>query len=142
MPALRHRKNDIEALALFFLKQYTRQYNMNRYFTPHVIDILKSYEWPGNIRELENLIQHLVIMSSNEEILTKDLPAKIYSINSDIQYDESQKDFDLLIVQYERKLLQDALKSHTSSYKIAKHLNISQTKASRLLRKHNLNDKK
>lgn len=142
MPGLRHRKTDIETLALFFLKFYSRHYNINRYFTPQIMKVLIDYEWPGNIRELENLIQHLVIMASREEITLTDLPVKIYSKNRDSHNIMMQMDFNLLTDQYERSLLEDSLRLNKSSYKVASHLNISQTKASRLLRKHHLNTQK
>ncbi len=138
MPALRHRNNDIEGLAIHFLKLYTLQYNISRYFDPQVLDTLKAYSWPGNIRELENLIQHLVIMASDEKIILADLPSKICAQNDKNMFKHQQMDFNILTEQYERHLLEESLKFNKSSYKIAQHLNISQTKASRLLRKYHL----
>ncbi|MBN2898032.1 MAG: sigma 54-interacting transcriptional regulator [Clostridia bacterium] len=141
MPALRQRQEDIESLATFFLKKYATQYKKEHYFSSQVMDILIKYHWPGNIRELENLIQHIVVMSSNEEISRLDLPTKLI-IESDEQLIPSvSMDFEHLMETYERSLLEESMRHYKSSYKIAQHMNISQTKASRLLRKHRLTSK-
>lgn len=141
MPALRQRQEDIESLAQFFLEKYVREYKTNHYFSTQVLEILKKYHWPGNIRELENLIQNIVVMASGEEITRLDLPTKIV-IESEEQPSEAYSmDFDQLMSDYERSLLEESLRHNKSSYQIANHLNISQTKASRLLRKHRLNTK-
>lgn len=139
MPALRQRKEDIELLANHFLKTYSDRYKTYHYFSAQVMTYLKQYHWPGNIRELENLIQHLVVMASSEEITTMELPPKIIIESEDQPSSKGAIDFDILVDQYERSLLEESLRFHNSSYQVARHLNISQSKASRLLRKYNLN---
>lgn len=141
MPALRQRQEDIESLATFFLQKYVQEYKSKHYFSAQVLEILKKYHWPGNIRELENLIQHIVVMASEEEITRLDLPTKIV-IESEEQPSEAYSmDFDQLMSDYEHSLLEESLRHNKSSYQVANHLNISQSKASRLLRKHRLNTK-
>lgn len=140
MPTLNQRSEDIEILADFFLKKYTSEYKKEHYYSPQVLKILKTYHWPGNIRELENLIQHLVVMASDEEIGLIDLPTKLVAEKNEAFSSQDTVDFEHLVAQYERNLIEESLHFHKSSYKVAKHLKISQTKASRLIRKYKLKE--
>lgn len=74
IPPLRERKEDIPVLAEFFLKKYNEE-NIKKVggFTPDAIEFLSKYEWPGNIRELENAIERAVILSRGEYIEVTDL---------------------------------------------------------------------
>lgn len=76
-PPLRERKEDILPLAKTFLEKYQRDYSKSGLkLSDKTVEILKRYNWPGNIRELENVIQRAIIMSENE-ILPQDLPAPV-----------------------------------------------------------------
>jgi two-component system, NtrC family, response regulator AtoC len=74
IPPLRERKEDIPVLADFFLKKYNEE-NIKKVsgFTPDAIEFLSKYEWPGNIRELENAIERAVILSRGDYIEVMDL---------------------------------------------------------------------
>ena len=73
LPPLRERRGDIEELANYFLEYYNRKYNCRtRPVSADLIGTLRKYHWPGNIRELENLIKRYVILGS-EDLLTNDL---------------------------------------------------------------------
>ena len=66
VPPLRNRKEDIPSLAHTFLKKYQSEYGKKELkISPKAIEILKKYNWPGNIRELENVIQRSIIMSED-----------------------------------------------------------------------------
>ncbi len=69
LPALRARKSDIPALAQHFLAK--RRVDIS----PEAIDALSRYDWPGNIRELENVLERAAIISGNQTVLLKHLPA-------------------------------------------------------------------
>jgi two-component system, NtrC family, response regulator AtoC len=76
MPPLRERRGDIQDLALYFLEYYNRKYNCRaRSLSADLIAALQKYHWPGNIRELENLIKRYVILGS-EDVITNDLVAR------------------------------------------------------------------
>ena len=76
LPPLRNRRGDIPLLANFFLDKITRKLNQKiEGITQEAMTILETHHWPGNIRELENLIERLVVLRSNERwIDVKDLP--------------------------------------------------------------------
>ncbi len=76
MPALRERRGDIEDLCAYFLEYYNRKFNCRaRPLSGEVLAVLQKYHWPGNIRELENLIKRYVILG-HEEVITNDLVAR------------------------------------------------------------------
>lgn len=66
IPSLRERRDDIMPLAMSFLEQFNMQYHKNRYFAPKIIELFLSYDWPGNIREMKNTIERLVIFSEED----------------------------------------------------------------------------
>lgn len=76
LPPLRDRKGDVPLLADHFLKQFNRRMNKHiRGFTPDAIATLESYPWPGNIRELENLVERMVVLGREDSFVDeKDLP--------------------------------------------------------------------
>src|SRR4029077_13765122 len=89
MPPLRERRGDIENLVHYFLEHYNRKYNCRaRGLSGELIAVLQKYHWPGNIRELENLIKRYVILGS-EDVISNDLVARSEQdyFNPDIDLD-------------------------------------------------------
>ncbi len=73
VPPLRERRDEIAPLVEFFVGKYSKRYNRSEpVFTPALREILQSYHWPGNIRELENVIKRFVILQ-DEALLLRDL---------------------------------------------------------------------
>ena len=83
LPPLRERKEDIRLLALHFLNRGNQRYQRNVILTPEALDILEGYPWPGNIRQLENVIERAVIMSDDDIIAVSQLQT-ILSEEADI----------------------------------------------------------
>ncbi|MEK6680709.1 MAG: sigma-54 dependent transcriptional regulator [Nitrospirota bacterium] len=80
MPSLRKRMEDIIPLSDHFLRHYKEKNNKTiKGLHPEALSLMQSYNWPGNIRELENAIERAVIMSRGEYILPSDLPIAIQS---------------------------------------------------------------
>jgi Nif-specific regulatory protein len=77
LPPLRDRKEDIGELAACFLAKFNKENSTAVEITPEAISTMARYQWPGNIRELENSIERLVIMSTGKKIQTQDLPLNI-----------------------------------------------------------------
>jgi two-component system response regulator HydG len=81
LPPLRERKEDIPDLANHFLSQYREKNKKEiKEFSPKALDLLIRYEWPGNIRELENCIERAVIVARGELIAPVDLPPSIQNL--------------------------------------------------------------
>jgi Nif-specific regulatory protein len=77
LPPLRERKEDIEELIAFFLRKFNRENSTRLEISPEAIGTMAEYQWPGNIRELENTIERLVIMSPGKRVQRRDLPLNI-----------------------------------------------------------------
>src|SRR5262245_8399867 len=79
LPPLRERAEDVPQLVDFFLKRYNTKFHKSiKGLTPPTVDLLRKYWWPGNIRELENLIERLVAVSDKEYISEEDLPLEFH----------------------------------------------------------------
>jgi two-component system, NtrC family, response regulator AtoC len=88
LPPLRDRRGDIEDLVAYFLEYYNRKYNCRaRALSLDLMSALQKYHWPGNIRELENLVKRYVILG-NEEVISSDLVGREQEyFNPDINLD-------------------------------------------------------
>jgi two-component system NtrC family response regulator len=78
IPPLRERAEDIPVLAAHFLRLFNSEYNRNvSGFSPEALQALTAYHWPGNVRQLENVVERCVVLARQEEITLRDLPAEL-----------------------------------------------------------------
>lgn len=77
IPPLRQHPEDIPFLVDYFLERFARRYSLNRGLTPAAMAALQAYPWPGNIRELENIVERLVVTSPTPLVDVNDLPEKV-----------------------------------------------------------------
>ncbi len=78
LPPMRERREDIPLLAAHFLKKFSEENAGHvKGFTADAIDYLTAYEWPGNVRQLENVVERCVVMAGDEMIRVDDLPPEI-----------------------------------------------------------------
>jgi transcriptional regulator with PAS, ATPase and Fis domain len=78
IPPLRERREDIPELLAYFQRAFARQYTVNQgVFSPEALQVLLRHHWPGNIRELKNLVERLVVRCGNAVITPADLPNEI-----------------------------------------------------------------
>jgi DNA-binding NtrC family response regulator len=146
VPPLRERKEDLPALISHFVDAYSNE-NHKRIedISPDVRDILKDYDWPGNIRELENIIERAVILDTDAFIDKEDLPEIILSGSKGIHQDMTE------VVIGENNLLKDALREPEKVFilkilrevgwnkkKAAKKLGVNRTTLYNKLRKYDL----
>ncbi len=74
IPPLRERKEDLPALAGYFISRYAREINIKeKHVTAEALDILKGYNWKGNVRELENVIERTIILCDSDTITPEHL---------------------------------------------------------------------
>lgn len=79
IPALRERRSDIPFLIEHFIQIFNQEKKRNvKFDNQEVMDLLLRYDWPGNIRELENLVERLVVFCEDGQVQLKDLPSKIF----------------------------------------------------------------
>ena len=118
LPPLRERREDIPSLAAHFLKRYTEEYRVDLPgFSQDALDALQSYAWPGNIRELENEVQRLVIQAEpGHWIEVTDLSPRLRKIEGTITRIAPQKGtLKEMMEQVERWLITEALREHNNN---------------------------
>jgi len=140
LPPLRQRPEDIVALTNFYLDKYNQKYNMRKRLSLKAVHTLQQYEFPGNVRELKNILKQGVVMH-DEEVLDEILsPSRL----SQIEYpwpsikDDARLDLTELTNNFEKSILDHALAQCKSTRKAAAYLNTSQSKIVRLLKKHRI----
>jgi two-component system, NtrC family, response regulator AtoC len=130
MPPLRERAEDIPELVSYFLEYHNRKYNCRaKALSTELMGVLSKYHWPGNIRELENLIKRYVILGT-EEVITSDLAPREQSFfNAEIPVDGQislKKLTRQAVRELERKVILKVLQTHHWNRKrAAKALSIS-----------------
>lgn len=73
VPPLKERKEDIPLLLKYFLNKYNRELNKNiRGFDNEAVEMLNGYNWPGNIREVQNLVERIAVLAEGNEYITKE----------------------------------------------------------------------
>ena len=116
LPPLRERASDIPDLVAYFLEYHNRKYNCRaRPLSSELMAVLRKYHWPGNIRELENLIKRYVILG-NEEVISADLaPRETDFFNAEIPVDGQislKKLTRQAVRELERKVILKVLQNH------------------------------
>lgn len=150
IPALRERKEDIECLAAAFLEGYGKKYGAEKEFSPEALEMLKAYEWPGNVRQLENTVHRLYIGQRgwiiDENQVEKFLhscgvqPAGaagssmpdelIVDLRKELRSDDGV-DFNRIMEAQEKCLIEYALKKEGTTREAAEYLNMSQATLAR-----------
>jgi len=134
LPSLKERKSDIPVLAESFLRRMSVDLNRSvKGFTPDAMNALKSYSWPGNIRQLENAVERSVIMSDSEWIGLEDLPSEITEVaTKDIQVGVTLKEAQ---ENFKKNFIVQSLEFQGGNKtKTAKMLDIQRTYLSRLIK--------
>lgn len=116
IPSLRDRRTDIPLLIAHFMHQFNRSKNRQLSgFSPEAIQCLMAYAWPGNIRELENLVERMAILKGHGQIELHDLPVKYQSATVPmadsvaVHIPEDGLDFNSAVDQFENQLILRAL---------------------------------
>ncbi|UOF02396.1 sigma-54-dependent transcriptional regulator [Bdellovibrio reynosensis] len=146
-PGLRERRDDIPLLANHFLKKYNERLNKNiGAISAEAMEILKKYDYPGNVRELENLIERTVALEGGATILPESLPPMVntssgrkMASSNEIEIGDDGVDLDKVMGQIEKELLIKAIHSAGGVKKrAAKLLHISFRSMRYRIEKYNL----
>ncbi|MDR3560544.1 MAG: sigma 54-interacting transcriptional regulator [Negativicutes bacterium] len=136
IPPLRDRKEDIPFLAAEFLDTFNKRYDFQKWLHADAMKIFLKYDWPGNIRELQNTIERLVVTSNQDCITVGDLENMQFSLEM-----KKSKDITNLRKIYEeeeKRLLAEAYHQAKSTYRVAEVLGISQTAVMKKMKKYGL----
>lgn len=146
-PSLRERRDDVPLLANYFLKKYNERLGKNiGAISTEAMEILKKYDYPGNVRELENLIERTVALESGATILPESLPPMVNTTSGrkmassdEIEIGDDGVDLDKVMGQIEKELLIKAIHAANGVKKrAAKLLHISFRSMRYRIEKYNL----
>lgn len=143
VPSLRERVADIPGLVEHYLEDYGNRYDIKRTISEDAVDYLCQCDWPGNARELENLVQKIMIGAKSEEItlidVMREMHSDVFQPNMAVFPDEREEDveevnMEVMVENFEKNIIRHALEKYGSTRKAAKAIGISQTQ---LVRKKN-----
>ncbi len=134
LPPVRDRGEDKVILARYFLNKFSKEMNLTKTFINEAIDAIKSYEWPGNVREIINKVRRAVVMSKEVTIKPSDLDLDVPSI-------ETEMVTSLREVRYsieKQKLVEAMRHCNNNISKVARVLGISRPSVYSLRKKYNI----
>jgi two-component system NtrC family response regulator len=112
MPPLRDRREDIPMIAEQFLERFAaEQPGGQRQFSREAMDLLAKYDYPGNVRELENIVQRAVVLSRGTLITTADLPSHLSGLRAEPRDEGEAVTFVERVGAFERRLIVEALQA-------------------------------
>jgi PAS domain S-box-containing protein len=131
IPPLRERKDDIASLARLFITKYSSILGIpEKEISPQAIKVLSEYPWPGNIRELENVIERIMNLHVGDLIDTEHLPSNLFEVTDiNVQSLSFSEDYRTKLLRQEKRILEAALKKNKGNKtKAAKMLGISRSR--------------
>lgn len=145
IPPLRERREDILYLVKYFLAKYNNKYKRQIVLSTGVEEIFQTYKWPGNVREMENLIQSLVVTRDKDILEEADLPQNMLereennsTIFLPLAVNLTNRPLEEIMNDIEKELLRKAIEVHGSTSEIAKIFKVDRTTIFRKLKKHSL----
>ncbi len=127
-------------LSQHFVSEFNKQYHKNVVLSPENIELLENYSWPGNIRELRNVMEYLVVCCAPNGHVDNSYIYGTFDLsnqNAYVEYDPDQSLNDA-ITAYEKKYLENALRYARNLKEASQILNIDPSTVSRKLRQHGL----
>jgi len=134
IPPLRDRRDDIPHLINLFLDQFNKKHGTDRMLSREALSMLLQYSWPGNVREVSNVIERLIVVTPDNVIFPHHLPlelcdgARYEPINSGLTLKEHLEKVEL-------SLIQSAVKRHGSARKAAPYLGVDSSTITRKLKR-------
>lgn len=143
VPALRERKECLVPLIRSYIDHFAQRSNTSKRLTAAALDVLVHYSYPGNVRELMNICERMVVMSDTEVIDVSDLPQDVVA-GTDVESDLSaghwpaEMSMEQILESVEKRVLTDVCKRHRKQKDIAAALGMSQPTVARKLQKYGL----
>ncbi len=148
LPPLRERREDIPLLFEHFVRRFNKRFNRKiRDVSVDAMELLMNYRWPGNIRELENVLQKAIILEEQETLTKRYLPDSIQSVDKDIRIDLDSENIPIslhkavekVVENVEKRVILNALdKSGGNKTKAAEAIKISRKSLHNKMRKYSL----
>lgn len=136
IPPLRERRDDIPYLINLFVNQFNQKHGTDRILSREALSMLLQYSWPGNVREVSNVIERLIVVTPDNVVFPHHLPLELCdgsryeSVNSGLTLKEHLEKVEL-------SLIQSAVKRHGSARKASPYLGVDSSTITRKLKKMN-----
>jgi transcriptional regulator with PAS, ATPase and Fis domain len=139
IPPLRERMEDVIPLIQYFTEKLNQRYRMKKSLTPRAVQVLMTCRYPGNVRELANIVEQSFLIGNKEVIDVEDLPFQITSLAEPQAYsiETGDRSFNDIIDLMEYRILKSAIDKYGSTHKAARNLKISQSTIVRKMKKLN-----
>ncbi|GAA0724607.1 sigma-54-dependent Fis family transcriptional regulator [Clostridium malenominatum] len=121
IPPLRQRKEDIELFINNFLNELNKKYKTNITISQRAQELLLNHRWPGNIRELKNVIESAYVIADKDIIGIKHFPSNLLTADNSVSIDKNMNNLDLILKEFEKDIIIESLMEN--DYKIAKTAN-------------------
>jgi PAS domain S-box-containing protein len=140
IPPLRSRKEDIQPLCEHFLGVFNKKYNTDKTFSSSAWKILYSYQWPGNIRELENMLERIIVTSVKDFITANQISALFPLENLEFLTHDNNSAIDLKseVDNFEKNLILAKVKHFHSVSDLAVALSVDKSTVTRKLRRYDI----
>ncbi|MDX2478895.1 MAG: sigma-54 dependent transcriptional regulator, partial [Desulfuromusa sp.] len=142
IPAVRERYDCIIPLIRHYLEKFGTQTDTRKRLTRAALDALASYPYPGNVRELMNICERLVVMTETELVDLPDLPIQVTSYTAEKQFSSNHippgTSLQQTLDQVEKELLEKALQQFNNQTEIASALKVNQSTIARKFKKYGL----
>ena len=152
LPALRERREDILPFIQYYQEKLTREYQVDRVFAPDALQCLAAYDWPGNIRQLQNLVERCLLTADDRVIPYDGLPSFVRhnrresAVTSAINHSSpgasrspegsGPKTLKRMLEDMEKAIILDAYQELKSTTKVAERLGVSQPTVSIKLKRY------
>lgn len=131
IPPLRERREDIPQLLKYFAEMFCNEYQIQKEFMEETIKVMIDYDWPGNIRELQNVVENLIIMTNEARIEPESLPVQFMkkSMTANSFYTDDDEIIPLkdALQNTEKILISRAIKKYGSTRAAAEALGVNQS---------------
>lgn len=139
LPSLYERKDDIPSLVNYFMDKYNKKFKKEiHYISPEAFRIFFHYRWPGNIRELDNVIEHAFVVCNSDAITVEHLPLKLQEVNNEAALNDNSRSTNPLEAAEKQSLIDTLHKFNGNRAKTAEALGINKTTLWRKMKKYNL----
>ncbi len=143
VPPLRNRREDVKPLLLHFNYLYNKKYHTDKVFSDALIKSLEEYPWPGNIRELQNVVERLTVLCLEHTLLPEHFYTKYHSPACDISYEEGVHVSKMMFLKdamavVEKKLVTKAMEIAGSTRGAAELLDVSQSTIMRKIKEYEI----
>ena len=138
IPPLRERLNDLDELCAHFVDEYTKKHNRDFVLTQDQLAIMKQYTWPGNIRELENVIEYLTICASGTKEVADEMLKGLLDISQGDEGAVASGTLSQSLENYEKALIESVLRDSTSLRDAGAKLGVNASTISRKIKQYGI----